>query len=178
MAFVVEDGTGLATANAYISAANARAYWLEQGVTFAQADTAGSGVVSLETGIIAATRYMEQRFRPLYKGTIQFPPTTSPAFAGQGLSFPRLCLYDVNGYLVTGVPLRIAQACAEYMKRALTAELMPDPTLAGNLTSKTVKAGPVETSFTLVPGTIIIKPYPTADALISEFIRTGRYSYR
>lgn len=178
MAFVVEDGTGLATANAYTSAAAARSYWIEQGVVLTPLDTAAPGVVSLETGIIAATRYMEQRFRGRYKGTIQFPPTTSPVFAGQGLSFPRLCLYDVNGYLITGVPVRVAQACAEYMKRAITADLMPDPTLAGNLTSKTVKAGPIETSFTLNPGNIIIKPYPTADALISEFIRSGRYTYR
>jgi len=179
MAFVVEDGTGLAAANSFTSAAEARAYWLEQGVVLAQADTAGAGVVSLETALVEAARYMELLYKRRYKGTIQFPPTTSPVFAGQALSFPRLCLYDHNGYLVTGVPKQVKAAQAEYMRRALASPLLPDPTQAGNLTMNRNKVGPIETEQQFVPGSVqLTKPYPAADVLLAEFLYTGSYSYR
>lgn len=178
MAIVVEDGTGLVNANAYISAAAARQYWLDQAVVLTPLDSAAPGVLSLETCIIAATRYIELRFRSRFKGTIQFPPVVG-GFAGQALSFPRLCLYDVNGYPLSGVPVRMAQACAEYMRRAIAADLLPDPTQAGNLTANLTKVGPIETSQSFTPGSVqVLKPYPTADGLIAEFITTGTYAIR
>ena len=178
MAFVVEDGTGLENANSYISAADARAYWIEQAVVFTQADTAAAGIVSLETALIAAARYMELRFRSRYRGCIEFPPSDDGVFTGQALAFPRLNLYNFDGYLVTGVPLKVQQAQAEYMKRVLDAgptSLLPDPTQAGNMIRE--KVGPIETEYT--PGSVqIIHPYPTADNLLREFLYSGTYSTR
>lgn len=179
MAFVVEDGTGLAAANSYTSATTARAYWLEQGVVLAQADSAAPGVVSLQTALIEACRYMELRYRGRYRGRIEFPPTTDPVFAGQALSFPRVCLYDANGYPVAGVPVRVQAAQAEYMRRALASPLLPDPTQAGNLTMDRNKVGPIETEQQFIPGSVqITKPYPAADLLLREFLYSGNYSYR
>jgi DnaT-like ssDNA binding protein len=179
MAFLVEDGTGLAAANAYITATEGRAYWSEQGVVFTQSDSAGAGVASLQTAIVAATRYIETRFRARFKGEIQFPPASDGSFAGQALSFPRLCLYDVNGYPVTGIPRLLKYATAEYMKRALTADLLPDPTQSGNLIMNREQVGPLETEQQFSPGSVqIIFPYPAADFLLDEFIYSGNYCIR
>jgi hypothetical protein len=182
MAFIVEDGTGLSGATAYISAANARAYWLDVGVTFAAPDSVPSVAfpVTLQMALIAAARYMELRFKYRWKGTKQFPATTTPAFAGQGLSWPRLCVYrpDDGCNPVVGVPIEVIQANAEYMRRALVAELVTDPTIAPNITMQREKVGPLETEVQMLPYTPIFTPYPTADSLIVGLMYTGNYCVR
>ena len=47
----------------------------------------------------------------------------------QPLSFPRLQLFDREGLSVHGIPGRLKFANAEYAVRAVTAALMPDPTI-------------------------------------------------
>jgi hypothetical protein len=173
MAFVVEDGTGKVDANSYESVANARAYWLDVGVTFTQTDQV------LQQSLVASTRYIELRYGSRFKGEPEFPATENPVFAGQALSFPRLCLVNRYGVAVTGVPVQVRHATSEYMKRALTAELAPDPSLAGNLISNREKVGPLETEVVFVPGSVPrFKPYPTADALLIEFIYSSDVCYR
>lgn len=177
MAFVVEDGTGLATANAYISAADARAYWLDVGVTFSQPDSVATIAfpITLQAAIVAATRYMELRFKNRFKGFKEFPATEEPVFAGQGLSFPRIELYDREGLTIKGVPQGIRNACAEYMSRVFVAPLAPDPEGQAHVVRE--KIGPLETEF--VPGSLPkFKPYPTADGLLSEFVYSGGYCTR
>lgn len=170
MSFLVEDGTGLASANSYASVAEARAYWIDRGVTFTQGDPA------LQVALVLSTDYIELRFAGRFKGCIQFPPTQSPVFLGQRLSFPRLYVYDRNGYCITGVPQKVKDTTAEYMSRVLAnGSLMPDPTNDPTVTME--KIGPIMTSF--LPGaTQIVKPYPTADRLLSEFMFTGGYAMR
>ncbi len=177
MAFVVEDGTGLATANAYISVADARAYWSDVGVTFSQPDSTPTATfpITLQMAIVAATRYMELRFKSRFKGFKQFPSTVDPVFAGQALPWPRVEVYDREGYVIEGVPLGIRHACAEYMSRVFVAPLAPDPDDRSNL--KREKIGPIE--FEFVPGGFPkFKPYPTADGLLAEFTYSGGYCTR
>lgn len=177
MAFVVEDGTGLATANAYIDVAYARAYWLDVGVTFAQPDSVATSAfpITMQMAIVAASRYIETRFKNRFKGYREFPPTEEPVFAGQGLSWPRIEVYDREGICVKGVPVAVKNACAEYMSRVFVAPLAPDPDGQPHVIRE--KIGPLETEF--VPGSIPkFKPYPTADALLSEFMHSGGYCIR
>lgn len=177
MAFVVEDGTGLATANAYISVVEGRNYWLDVGITFPNPDSIATAAfpVTMQAAIVAASRYMETRFKNRFKGYREFPATEDPVFAGQGLSWPRIEVYDREGYVLTGVPKGIKNACAEYMRRALAAELAPDPEGQSNVIRE--KIAVLETEF--LPAAIPkFKPYPTADALIAEFIYSGSSCYR
>lgn len=177
MAFTVEDGTGLASANAYISVAEARAYWADVGTVFPQPDSVATPQfpITMQMAIVAATRYMETRYKNRYKGFKEFPATEDPVFAGQGLSWPRTDVCDREGFPVTGVPQGIKNACAEYMSRVFQAPLAPDPEGQSNVIRE--KIGPLETEF--VPGSLPkFKPYPTADALVAEFLISGGYAYR
>ncbi len=183
MALIVEDGTGLATANSYVSAVDARNYWLAVGVTFGNPDSVPSAEfpLTLEMGLIAACRYMELRFRYRWKGHREFPPTTDPVFAGQALSWPRLCVYRPDDWCnpVTGVPQEVSSAQAEYMKRALSETgLVPDPTIPSNVTRVTEIIGPLEDTIVKLPGTIKFQPYPTADLLLVGLMNTGNFVVR
>lgn len=75
MAFLVEDGTGLTDATAYISVADADAYFSD--VT--NSNWSAASTSEKENAIIKATRYMEKRFGARWKGII--------ASSTQGLSW-------------------------------------------------------------------------------------------
>ena len=115
MAFTVEDGTGLANANAYISVAYADAYHEERG------NDAWTGTDTVkQQAIVQATDYVETRWGQKFRGTPEFLDTP------QALAFPRVCIYDRYGGAITGVPEVLRHAVAELSLRALTQALMPD----------------------------------------------------
>lgn len=63
MAFVVEDGTGIASANAYITVQQFKDYHADRGNTL----TGGSG--DQQKAIVKATDYIDKRFGRRFKGT-------------------------------------------------------------------------------------------------------------
>jgi len=161
MAFTVEDGTGVAGANAYTAVADVDAYWLDRAnSTWAAAETAAK-----QAAIITATDYIELRFRKRFLGYREFE--------AQPLSFPRLNLYDNDGELIEGIPDRLKYAVAEYALRALSAALLPDPTFDDRglkVKSKREKVGPIEEETTYEGGIAIYRPYPSADLYLSEYL--------
>jgi hypothetical protein len=93
----------------------------------------------------------------------------------QPLSWPRNYAYTNRGVAMTGVPLKLKQAIAEYANRALSAVLAPDPDTnsTGQIVSKTYeKIGPLEfeTEFLAGGSTAFFKKYPAADMLLRELI--------
>lgn len=94
----------------------------------------------------------------------------------QPLSWPRNYAYDEQGYLITGIPDRLKMAVSEYAVRAVSATLLPDPTVdpyAGSVKVRTEKVGPIEESYEYVAGTvgkITFKPYPAADKLLRPLL--------
>lgn len=187
MAITVEDGTGLTDADAYISEADADAYFAAVGNAAWAAATSGEK----EIAIVKATRYMEKRFGNKWKGII--------ATSTQALGWPRDGVYDERGTeLDDQVPLAIAHACAEYARHALTNDLIPPivypiadgaPVPFGKVSSKVEKVGPIyeETYYatggsnasrvtsgsSLVDADRVVQ-YPEADFLIGPFIRNSR----
>lgn len=164
MAFTVEDGTGVAGANAYIEVAFADAYFTDRGVTAWTGDNA-----TKQAAIIKATDYIETRWGDKFKGS---PEHLDPR---QPLGFPRACLYDRAGQLVEGIPEKLKKATAEYALRALSGELMPDPTVDASgamVIGNRQKVGPIETEVTYAAsmGVKTLKPYPAADRLLSEYV--------
>jgi len=158
MAFVVEDGTGIPGANAYIEVAFADGYFSDR------LDTEWTGTPEQkQAAIVLATDYMESRFGAAWVGC-RLTET-------QGLGFPRVA--------PAGMPLGLQQACAEYAKRARVKPLAPDLPLAATgtvamVTERTV--GPITTKFaapTHGPGSVVmlLQPYPTADMKLRGLVR-------
>ena len=160
MAFLPEDGTGLAAANSFVDVAYADAYFLDRGIA------AWSGTNVVKQGLlIQATDYIELRFANLFKGL--------PLVEMQALSFPRVSADFIE------MPLPLKNACCEYALRAKLAKLMPDPVIdktgQGLLASRS-RVGPIEKEVKYQyqgPGTVttLIRPYPAADMLIGKLLR-------
>ncbi len=189
MAITVEDGTGLTNADAYISEADADAYF----TAIANATWAAALTTQKEQAIVKATRYMEKRFGNKWKGII--------ASSAQSLGWPRDYVYDERGTeLDNQVPTAIAHACAEYAVHALSNDLIPAviypvadgaPVPFGRINRRVEKVGPIyeETYYASAGGGVArvstdsgnqlidsgkLVQYLEADFLISPFIRSRR----
>lgn len=107
-----------------------------------------------------------------YEGTEQF------------LEWPRLSVYSRSGVLVEGIPEKLKQAVAEYADRALSATLMPDPTIdesGKTIIAKREKLGPIEEETTYAEGSQLafkLRPYPAADRLLSEYVTASGGVFR
>lgn len=125
--------------------------------------TAGNGIATTDTVVNASWSSSTL----LGGGDVVTPQT---------LSFPRVNLLDREGLDVRGIPPKLRSATAEYAVRAIKAALMPDPTVDGSgrtITRLKEKVGPLETDTTFEEGGAIsqlLKPYPAADRLLSEYV--------
>ena len=137
MALVVEDGSGVANANAYVDVAGYRAWATARGLPLPSDDSEGN--TKIEQAIYKATDYLE----------------TIPTFGGetseddQSLSFPRKCLY-ISGKLfaVDKIPKQIVLASYQLVAAVLAGvDLMPN--VSGNASDyvKREKVGPIETEY-------------------------------
>lgn len=155
MAFTVEDGSGIPNANAYITVAYADTHHADRG------NTAWTDFTTTErqSAIIRASEYIDKRFGRRFVGVKQLKE--------QGLEWPRLDAFDLDGFLMSGVdevPRQIQKAAAEYaIRAAICFILAPDPILpvpkqslesgnldrdtdvvTGEVTRKRDKVGPLE----------------------------------
>lgn len=163
MALVVEDGTGLSTANGYITLAFLAAFCEVEGLSlFPHNDT------KREFAIQRATRYLDTRFT--FNGYRKL--TT------QALEWPRSHAYFRDGRTADLVPVEVQEACAFYAQRSLSARLAPDPTYddsGARIVRKREKVGPIEvdTEFGNAGIQPIFRKYPEADRRIKELITAG-----
>lgn len=155
MTLIVEDGTGLPTANAYCSVEYASAYFALRGMQKWDEATP----TDQQAAIVQATDYIDVRWGHMLVGR--------RATAVQALEFPRN-LWSV-------VPEGIKKACAEYAVRALDAPLMPD--LARDESGFQVletdeKVGPIQEKKKYASSNVGIgfQMYPSADALMRPFL--------
>jgi len=197
VAFTVEDGTGLAAANAYVSEAYVDSHHSDRGNALWTGTT-----TEKEQAIVRATDYIDKRFGPKFRG---FRETRA-----QALEWPRLSAFDNDYYLYNGdddVPRSLQKACAEYALISLQIELLPIParpfavldpatgTVTGNASGQATltrdKLGPLEKERRFSDMTSLItrtKPgastsyivsdfnlpeYPVADEWLQELLKTG-----
>ena len=161
MAFVAEDGTGLANANSYADVAFADAYFTDRGNTVWEALDEDVKKAKL----ISATDYIDMVFGRLFKSV--------PLTETQALAFPREA-YD-------GIPVNVKKAASEYALRAASAPLAPDLAVDPSgyqISRKFEKVGPIEerTDFAIIgPGASrnLLTPYPAADMLLRPFLRAA-----
>jgi hypothetical protein len=153
LSLIVEDGTGLSTANALVSVADADARHT------LLSNTAWTGLDAVKEAAIArATAYMEQAFRERWSG-FRLHKT-------QALSWPRWNVW-VDGYPIEPniVPPEVANACADLALRALSADLNAD--LTRGVVRK--KIGPLETEFD--PYSPQSTRRPAIDMVLAPFLR-------
>lgn len=131
MAFTVEDGTGLvATANAYISVAEFKAYWADR-------DPVDPSILTdaIERAIVKSTDYADLKYGAKFPGV--------PLEVDQPLLWPR----DWN--VDQPVPTYLKYAIAEYANYALSEDLYFRPSYDDSgkrITRLYEKVGPIETA--------------------------------
>lgn len=129
MAIVVEDATGLATAESYLSVADYKAYWLDRGVTVTDTDPV------IEANLRLATEYIDLRWGHLAPGVA--------ISEDQALCFP-------TDYFITdpvSLPVALERATAEYTSWSISSGLFidNDGSSGPGITFLKEKVGPIET---------------------------------
>jgi len=133
MSLIVEDGSGLATAESYISVVDADAHHASRGT--AEASWVGLDTDIKEQCLRRATDYCIQTYRGSWKGVAVKPDT-------QALDWPRYSVYPNESVLYalssTAVPTEVKRACAELALRANTESLTSDVAPVGAVLSEQV----------------------------------------
>lgn len=165
MAFTVEDGTGSASANAYVSVAYCDSWHSDRGATA----WTGTDTVK-EQAIVRATDYLDRRYN--FVGT--------KASTDQALEWPRANVEDPWGRDYAAVPEEVKRACAEAALLALSNDLIPTPTYdaIGQATMKREKVGPIETEASYQTGAAPLKRWPHIDLILKKFIIKGGTTVR
>lgn len=170
MAFTVQDSNGLVSeANAYADLAYVRGYHADRGT-----DLSATSDALLQGAIIRATDYVDKRY--VFMGERRNRDQTT--------EWPRRDTYDRSGYLIEGIPRAVLQAVAELALRALTADLLGDPSrddTGRTILAKAEGVGPLREEVTYAGGGAFSFPeYPAVDRLLQTagIIRTGLTAVR
>lgn len=161
MALVVEDGTGLADANSYVSVEFADAYFSARNVT----SWADLTTEAKEVSLIKATDYIDA------KNAYRF--TTKPINAEQALVLPRVFFLNAAYNKIVGVPVLWLKAVCEYALIASSRDLFTPPSAGEKeIKSEEVVVGPIKTKTefldTPVQGSFL--SYPSADRLVLQLL--------
>jgi hypothetical protein len=160
MVLIVEDGTGVAGANSYATAATVRAYAAARGVVLPATDPA------LEPLVLVGMDYLEG-LRSRFQGT-----KTDPA---QALQWPRYgVVIDGTDYSADAIPPELIGALSRLcMAQSEGANLAPTGT-GGFVVEETV--GPITTKYSDKhgggPGSL--PDIPAVDTLLSPLFSVGK----
>lgn len=157
MALVVETGTGLPDAEAYVTVAEFKDYCDKRGLSYA-----GKADLEIEQKVRLGTDYVDTISR--YKGNRLSPQ--------QALQFPRANLFDWGGVEVAGLPLKVKQATSELAYRALSGELYEDLDRGGMVQSESVG----DISVTYAEGAPRGKWFTAAMAMLQQYVRDEKSS--
>jgi len=164
MSLITEDGTGLSTAESYISVADADTYFSNRGnTTWAALTTAQK-----EQALRKATDFMLQRYSAYWDG-YRYTST-------QALDWPRENVYirpirvANQSYVDTDiVPVEVQRACAELALRSTTYTDGLFPDVSDLVTEETI--GPITTKYdSRSPDTPL---YKSIDAMLSIYLKDG-----
>lgn len=163
MAIVVEDGTGKADAESYISVSDASTYHSARG-NAAWAALASDTV--REQCLRKATEYMRQVYGQAWAG---YRVSTTQALDWPRYEVPRrdVGVLLANYWPSTSVPTDVQRACAELALRASSADLLSD--LGRPAVEETV--GPITVRY--AEGARQSKRYPTVEGMLAPFLRAG-----
>lgn len=175
MAFTVEDGTIVASANSYLSVEAADTYHTDRGnTTWTDATTAAK-----QAALIKATDYLVQTYRTRWKGirvdtdqTLDWPRAgvlIEDYFEPQ--SGPRPALFPGLTFVLGDdvVPEEVKKSTAELALIALTTDLNPSLERGGDI--RRLKAGSVEVEYG--PGAQPFTVYRNVDGYLRPLLMVG-----
>lgn len=162
MALIVEDGTGLATADAYVDIAFVSDYaskYTTQGPTWDAHDLA-----TQERAIRVATLFLDQTYGNRWRGYRKSK--------AQALDWPRSLVYDDDDYLIDedSLPAKLQRACAELALDVGAGEDL-DPDLATGtapIVEESSKLGPLAESVKYLGYKREFKQRTRAEAQLNE----------
>jgi hypothetical protein len=154
MALTVQDDFGLVVgANSYIDVAYFKAYHDDRGNLYSSYTDP-----QISLALVKATDYLDTRFIFTGKKLQGRDQTTE---------WPRLRAKDRDRKTVSGIPVEVKEATAEYALRAFVGALNPDPirdTTGQLVKRKSEVVGPLESETEYVGGSVWTFPkYPAAD---------------
>ncbi len=163
MTLVVENGTGMPTAEAYCSVAEASSYHSARGNA---AWEALDSEVQEQT-LRAASAYMVGEYRMRWAGVRL---TEAQALDWPRSLVPRRDVAFGAYYPNDAVPAEVKAACASLALRAVTAPLLKDQTQR----KSSVTVGPISTTYE--SGSKIATTYAEVDAMLKPFlsVRSGQ----
>lgn len=136
MALVLEDGSGVATAEAYESVTNFAIYWSLRGVTSIPGSTANH-----EEALRIGTQYLDAVYGRRYRGRRKSRT--------QALHWPRELVWDDQDLEITSatIPVELKSALNEVAYRQRTGTvLLPDVAVTdGGVLLKRIRVGDIET---------------------------------
>lgn len=162
MTITVEDGTGLAAAESYVSVANANTYWANR------ADTVwvAAALAEKEAALREATLYLDGVYN--WIGT--------RVKSTQGLAWPRAYTggldSDNSEVLSTVVPAKVVKACCELALEALTTRLAATLDRGGLIKSESVGS----LSVTYMDGAPSARSYPFVEMMLRRLITSDASS--
>jgi len=152
---IIEDGTGLSTADAYVAQATADAYHLARGNSAWAAATSDQK----NAAIVRATQAIDGMYGKAWPG-IRSSET-------QALDWPRVDAYDVDGYALTLVPQGVKDAACEAALLELTAGTL---SASIDVSVEEVQVGPIKKRTRTGGGGP--KTYPTIARSLRRIIRS------
>lgn len=165
-AFVVEDGTGLATANAFADLAYVSAYAALHGNPLSWSSLSQSAQKDF---IRQATRWISIRFA--YQG--------KKLNVNQALSFPRYELFDEDGYSILSniVPRRVKDAMSVVTLRMAQGDWtpFPDEAAAAQSGSESISVGPISISTSDASSQTTEAVLSIVKRLLAPFIRRAAH---
>lgn len=165
MALTVEDGSGVASADAYASKSFVDAYWNSR--THSTRSATWSSVdytdAQKEGAIREATAYLDavyaNRYRGYRRGNLQ------------GLEWPRTNAQDDSGWPLRDLPTQLLDAVAELAVRALGESLAADQDPGGSIKRTREKVGPIEREIEYAEGQTEYKRFGTVDGILAPILK-------
>lgn len=139
MALIVEDGTGMATAESYASEIEADLYHEKRG------NTSWDSVTDKEAALRKATDYLLQTYSHLWKGARMTSTQALDWPRGNVYAMPFMGSVSEQSLLVDDdiVPVQVKNACIELALKSVSNDLNPD--LTKDIITQTV--GPISTTY-------------------------------
>jgi len=164
MALIVEDGSGLTNADAYVSFEDADTYFTNRQGSTAWNDGSVTDLQK-EAAIRNATAYLDRRYNNLWMGR--------RVERLQSLSFPRVDVRDFDGFAIgsDSVPQQVIDACCEGAVLALSEDLLPDLANTGIVSEETVGVGSVRATTKYEGGKSQTKSYRKIETLLRGLVK-------
>lgn len=162
VSLIVEDGSCVPSANSYVSLEYADAYMSNTG----KAAWANLPENVRKSYLINATEYIDRTYSKIgWKGIKKY-------HRNQPLCFPRVELYDKDGFEVEGIPEELMKAVCEASFIAISTSLFTINAASGEVKRKKAETLEIEYFSSGEAKTNYISRFSVLDSLLSDFYKT------